>query len=95
MVIVAGWLRVEPGDRAHYLDECRSVIVDARQAPGCLDFHLSADAIDPARVNVYERWADRASVERFRSDGASDEQQRMIVAAQVMQFQISDVTPLT
>jgi hypothetical protein len=29
----------------------------ARQAPGCLDFAVSADPVDPAQVNVFEWWA--------------------------------------
>ena len=57
MLIIAGWLRVEPDARDRYLQECRQVVALARAAPGCLDFSLSADLLDPARINVYERWA--------------------------------------
>jgi quinol monooxygenase YgiN len=57
MLIIAGWLRVDPDARDRYLQEGKQVVTLARAAPGCLDFSLSADLLDPARINVYERWA--------------------------------------
>jgi quinol monooxygenase YgiN len=56
MIIVAGWLRVTPEDRGHYLEMCREVIRAARSAAGCIDFHLSADALDEGRINIFEQW---------------------------------------
>lgn len=94
MIIVAGWLRVDPADRQPYLDGCRSVVEAARAAPGCLDFHLSADPIDPTRINVYERWADLSSVEEFRGSGPSGEQQAAITGAQVEQYEVAGRTTL-
>jgi len=95
VIIVAGHLRVDANDRDRYVDGCRDVIIAARAAAGCLDFHLSPDPLDEERINVFERWTDQASVERFRGDGPSDDQQSMIVAAQVSHYDISAVTPLT
>jgi len=48
-VVVAGHLMVDPADRTAYLEDCRSVVQEARQAEGCLDFAISADLIDPGR----------------------------------------------
>lgn len=44
----------------------------ARQAPGCLDFAVSADPVDRTRVNVFERWAGPADLDAFRASGAPD-----------------------
>ena len=52
MLIVSGSLYVDPSTRQDYLESCRVVIDLARQTPGCLDFHLSADPVEPGRVNV-------------------------------------------
>lgn len=95
MIIVAGWLRVAPHDRPAYLEGCAAVIEAARSAAGCLDFHLSADPLDPARINVFERWDDAASVERFRGDGIGDDQQAVIVDASVAQYEVTGSTSLT
>ena len=95
MIIVAGWLRVDADERQAYLDGCRAVIASARTAPGCLDFHLSADPIDAERINVFERWENAESVERFRGAGPSDDQQRAITAARVEQYEIASTTPLS
>ncbi len=69
MVIVAGHLVVPAEHRDEYLSACADVVRAAREAPGCLDFALSADLLQPERVNVYECWRDAASVEAFRGSG--------------------------
>lgn len=94
MLIVAGPLHVEPSAREAYLATCLEVIRAARAAPGCLDFHLSADPLEPGRINVYERWASLADVEAFRGSGPSDEQQAEILGAEVEQHEIASTTRL-
>lgn len=88
MIIVSGWLKVAPGERAAYLDGCRVVIEAARSAPGCRDFHLSADPLEPDRINVVERWDSVADVEAFRGSGPSGEQQAAILDAEVVQYEV-------
>lgn len=95
MIIVSGWLRVRAGQRQQYLDACRPAIEAARRAPGCVDFHLSADPLEDDRVNVFESWQDVESVERFRGSGPSDDQQAAIVGAQVHQHQVASSMLLT
>lgn len=95
MIIVAGALTVAAENRDSYLEGCRTVIRAARAEPGCLDFSLSADPVDPSRINVYERWDSVESVERFRQAGPSDDQQAMIVGAEVAQYEIASATSLT
>lgn len=95
MVIVSGWLRVAPDDRSTYLGGCRAVIEAARAAPGCLDFHLSADLIEDDRINVFEQWESTEAVERFRGSGPDDDQQSMIVDAHVEQHEIAGTVTLT
>ncbi|BDT93070.1 MULTISPECIES: putative quinol monooxygenase [Nocardia] len=92
MLIVAGCLRVT--DRERYLDSCREVVALARAAEGCLDFSLGADLIESDRVNVYERWATRAAVERFRGTGTSGDLDAQIVSADVREFEYETETRL-
>ena len=45
MVIVAGHLIVAPEVRDGFLAGCADVVRQARRAPGCLDFAISADPV--------------------------------------------------
>ena len=90
MVIVAGHVVVDPRQRPDYLSGCVEVVRQARRAPGCLDFSLSADLLEPGRVNIYERWKSVAAVEAFRGSGPSDEQGAAILAASVAEYDIGD-----
>ena len=95
MVIISGSLHVRPAQRAAYLDSCRSVVEQARSSPGCLDFALSADLLDPGRVNVLERWTSLTAVEDFRGESPADDQPVPLVGAEVDQFEVSAGRRLT
>ena len=95
MVIVAGHLEVEPRNRAAYLDQRTTVVTQARSAPGCLDFALSADIVDPGRINIFERWESQEAVEAFRGSGPSDEQGAAMLSAEVAEYDVADARSLT
>jgi quinol monooxygenase YgiN len=83
MVIVAGHIVVDPEGRERYLSGCVDVVEQARGAPGCLDFAITADLTDPGRIVIFERWESREAVEAFRGSGPSDEQGAAILSASV------------
>ena len=72
MIIVAGALYLAGDDREAYLAAVADVAVQARRAPGCLDFVQAADPIDPERINVFERWESDEALHRFRTSGGPD-----------------------
>src|SRR3954451_12047373 len=103
MVIVAGHVVVDPKQRDDYLSGCVEVVRQARRTSGCvevvrqarrtsgcLDFALSADLLEPGRVNIFERWESQAAVETFRGTGPSDEQGAAILAAAVAEYDVGD-----
>jgi quinol monooxygenase YgiN len=90
MVIVAGALLVDPATRADYLRGCEEVVAAARRAPGCLDFALSPDLLDPGRINVYERWRSREELHRFRGSGPADEQSQALLDVRVGEYVVAD-----
>lgn len=94
MVIVAGHLLVDPSQRESYLAGCVAVVEQARAAPGCLDFALTADLVDPARIDVFERWESQADVEAFRGGGTGEEQGAQIRAASVAEYDVAGVRTL-
>lgn len=95
MVIVAGHITVEPNDREQYLAGCLSVVEQARDAPGCLDFAISADLLDPGRINIFERWESQSAVEAFRGAGPSEDQGAAMTSASVAEYDVADIRSLT
>jgi quinol monooxygenase YgiN len=94
MVIVAGHITVDPEQRESYLAGCMSVVENARRAHGCLDFAITADLLDPGRVNLVERWETQAAVETFRRGGPSNKQRAAMLSVSVAEYDIADVRPL-
>jgi Antibiotic biosynthesis monooxygenase len=62
MIIVAGQILVEPEQREEYLQSCIEVIEQARNAPGCLHFALTADLVTAGRINVFGGWESAEAV---------------------------------
>ena len=95
MVIVTGHVIVDPTQRDAYLTGCVDVVRQARQAPGCLDFVIGADLLDPGRVNIVERWESQQAVEDFRGSGPSPEQQAAFTSASVAEYDVTGERRLT
>lgn len=92
MVIVAGHVMVDPAQRDEYLAACVEVVRQARAASGCVDFALSADLVDPGRVNILERWDSQPAVEAFREgqgDGPGFDKGALIVSGSVTEFDVA------
>jgi quinol monooxygenase YgiN len=94
MVIVAGHVTVEPQQRESYLADCMSIVEQARGAAGCLDVAITADLIDPGRVNIFERWESQGAVESFRRSGPAFKQAAAMLSVSVAEYDIADVRPL-
>ncbi len=56
MLIVAGYMDVEPDARDGFLAGMVPAMHASRAEPGCIDYVLSPDPIDPGRVRLFERW---------------------------------------
>ena len=91
MLIIAGHVDVEPSDRDAYVADCKGIVEAARAAPGCLDFSISADIVDPGRVVVYERWDDEDVLLAFRGSGPEGPQQAAILSADVKRYGVDSV----
>ncbi len=89
MIIVAGSLSVEPSGRDAYLEGCREVVAAAREADGCLDYALSADLLEPGRINVFEHWESTPDLERFRGSGPPGDQLAELLAIDVSEYDVA------
>jgi quinol monooxygenase YgiN len=89
VLIVAGHLIVDAGDRDQYVDDCAAAVRMARAAEGCLDFAVSADPVDARRVNVFERWQSSEQLHAFRGSGPDDGIRGRIIEAAVSEYAVS------
>ena len=71
MLIVAGTFTVDPDRRAEFLESRLEANHNSRGEQGCQEYAMSADAVDPAVVRLFEIWSSRADLqahlERVRS----------------------------
>lgn len=63
MLIVAGTFTVDPDRRAEFLESRSESIRLSRTEQGCLQYAMSADAVDPAVVRLFEIWSSRADLQ--------------------------------
>jgi quinol monooxygenase YgiN len=56
MIIVGGTFDVEPDQRDEFLASRHDGMRRSRAEPGCLEYTLSPDPLDPGRVMLFERW---------------------------------------
>jgi quinol monooxygenase YgiN len=94
MVIVAGHITVDPEQRESYLAGSMNVVEKARRADGCLDFAITADLIDPGRVNLFERWESQPAVKTFRRSAPRNKHGAATRSVSVAEYDIADVRPL-
>jgi quinol monooxygenase YgiN len=94
MVIVAGHVMVDPEQREAYLAASVKIVEKAREADGCLDFAMTADPIDPGRLNLFERWESQAAVKAFRRRAPRHKHAAAILSGSVAEYDVADVRHL-
>ncbi len=62
MILLTGWVDVNPEKRDAALVAGKPHMQATRAWPGCLDYVWSADPLNPARIYIYERWEDADSL---------------------------------
>lgn len=63
MIVVQGVFRTRAEDREQFLAESLETQRISRAEPGCLEYVLAPDPLDPERVVLSERWASRADLD--------------------------------
>jgi quinol monooxygenase YgiN len=66
MLIIAGHVEVAPERRDEIVAEFEDLVRRAREAPGCLDVAVTADSVDPRRINNLERWESQEHLDQWR-----------------------------
>jgi quinol monooxygenase YgiN len=93
MIVVSGRIFVSPERREAFLAASREAIVQSRRAPGCRDFVVAADPLEPGRVNIHEEWDSEGELEAFRGDGPEADLAADIVRADVTRHHVISSGP--
>ena len=97
MIIVAGYFVVDPAQRDQFLRSRADVMRASRAEAGCITYAFTPDALDPARVLLFERWESKAALADHltalregprRPDGVE------VRESEVQQYEISAVGPV-
>lgn len=93
MIIVSGRIYLADGRRDAFVTASLEAVRMARVAPGCRDFVVAADPLEPDRVNVYEAWDSAEQLAAFRGEGPGDDLSADIVSADVAEHQVLSSGP--
>ena len=66
MIIIAGYTLTAPDQRDATVAAFADMVQRARKHDGCLDLAISADVVDPKRVNLFECWRDQNALNAWR-----------------------------
>ncbi len=67
MIVIAGYVLTDADTRDAAVAAFAETVARARKHDGCLDFAISADAVDPERSNLFELWRDQQSLDAWRN----------------------------
>lgn len=93
MLIIAGYLEVDPARRDDFVAAHHDLLQRGRDAPGCLDLAISADPLNPARVNNFERWDSRENLDAWRAVAAAPATGIDIRDGNVMEYSVEGARP--
>jgi quinol monooxygenase YgiN len=66
MIIVAGFTLTEADKRDTAVQAHIDMVKRARKRDGCLDLSISADPLNPERINIFEQWRDQNALDAWR-----------------------------
>ena len=55
---------------------------------------MTADLVDPGRVNLFERWESQEALKTFRRRAPRHKQRAAMLSVSVAEYDIADVRPL-
>ncbi len=73
MIVVNGWVRLDPADVERALPAARAMMAASQAEDGCFEYAYSRDLNDEGLIRVTERWRDTETLEaHFRTPHMAD-----------------------
>lgn len=88
-IIVAGKLKLTSGLRDKFIEQSLEAISQARKLSACEDFSVSPDPIDENRVNIFEKWQSRTSLDAFRNSRPDNGLFSLVESFEVNEYEIN------
>lgn len=63
MIIVEGWVRMEPGELDRLHDAATVMIAETRKEPGCISYAYGRALEEPDVMRIAEIWKDQAALD--------------------------------
>ncbi len=73
MIIIAGYELVAAEERDKYVAAHRDLVSRARDFDGCIHVAITADSVDPERINSVEVWRDSEVMDEWRQQANAPE----------------------
>ncbi|WP_280268755.1 putative quinol monooxygenase [Nocardia wallacei] len=93
MLIIAGHVTVDADRRDEFVAAHQDLVRRAREAPGCLDLAITADPLNPQRVNNFERWESGEHLDAWRAIADAPDTGIPITGDNVLLYTVADVRP--
>jgi quinol monooxygenase YgiN len=93
MIIIAGYELVDAQERDSIVDAHRDLVSRAREFDGCIHVAITADSVDPERINSVEVWRDAEVMEKWRQQ-ANAPQTAEPKRSEVKRYDATDGGPL-
>ena len=97
MIIVAGYFRVAPADRAAFIENRRATMVRSRGEQGCHVYVVSADPLDPGLAHLYERWETEEDLAAHAAANRANPRPPdgiPVLESELLRYEIAQVSPL-
>ncbi len=62
MLIVTGYMHVDPTDLAHFMTELNALASTTRKRPGSITYDAAMDNLQLGRLLILERWVDQEAL---------------------------------
>lgn len=94
MIIIAGHLLVDEADRDRYVEAHCDLVSRARAFDGCIDLAITADPLDPRRINNFEAWRDSEVLDSWRGQADPPDTGIEPSSAEMQRYDATDGGPL-
>lgn len=92
-VAIAGWFTVAPNMRDQVVAAHKELMQQARATEGCIDLAITADPLDPARINNFELWESEEALDHWRSIAKPPKELTPMRDVEVLKYIISSTRP--
>ena len=99
MLVVAGYVKLDPAKVETATEAARAVMAATRQEEGCISYTFSADLDEPGHFHIFEEWESQAALDaHFKAPHMAEFQKAMggfgVSEIRVQRYEVGQVDKL-